>query len=112
MNNTYKEITKTVTQTKYEITCGKCGNVWVSNNLIAVCEKCHSAEAEKRFQEKYHHLIGGRVAAIISNGDDYRRELKAFVICDEDGDYWKIAGDGQDLEYGYKLSVEEMGKEE
>jgi len=109
-NNTYREITstKTITQTRYEITCGNCGRVWTADSLYGeCCAICRTEKLEADFQASHKYLIGGRITAVVSDGDDYDdRQIKALVFCDEDGDYWKVEGD-TDNDYGFVVSVKE-----
>lgn len=110
MTTTYKEITKTqtVTRTTYEITCGKCGRVWTADSLYGErCAVCHTEKLEADFQAKYSYLIGGRITAVISDDDSSERSLVALVVCDEHGDYWRVAGE-RDSGYGVIITIEEF----
>jgi hypothetical protein len=113
----YKTIVteRTVTETQYEVVCKSCQRPFVLDHLPRLlpyeCSNCEKGKLEREFQERYKHLISGRITAIISDGDEYsKRDIGALIVCDEDGDYWRIEG-GRDTDYGYILNVEESEEE-
>jgi hypothetical protein len=113
----YKTIVteRNVTETQYEVVCKFCQRTFVLNHLPRElpyeCPDCKKGKLEREFQEKHKYLINGRITAIVSDGDEYSgRDIRAMIILDEEGDYWRIEG-GQDTDYGYILNVEENEEE-